>query len=309
MTALNLLEAAKRTIDPLLRGIMLKYVENAPILGLIPFKTIMGNALKYNREQALPGVAFRGVNESFTPSTGVVNPQTESLYLYGGELDVDNHIIRAFGEGERAIQESQKIRALALGWFKTFIKGDNTSNAKEFDGLQARLTGSQAIVAGTASGGNALSLEKLDEAIDACQNPTHLIMNKTMRRKLSVASRAPDVGGYITYAQDAFGRRVTVYNDLPILIADQDNEFNEILPFTEPAPTGGQAATTSIYVVSLTEEQVCGIQNAPMMAKDLGELESTPAHRTRVEWDCSIAVFSGYGAVRLYGIKNAPVVA
>ena len=42
-----------------------------------------------------------------------------------------------------------------------------------------------------------------------------------------------------------------------------------------------------------------------MMARDLGELDSKPAMRTRVEWDISLVLASRDCAARLRGITNA----
>jgi hypothetical protein len=63
-------------------------------------------------------------------------------------------------------------------------------------------------------------------------------------------------------------------------------------------------------VVSFGEGYVSGIQSGNgMMVRDLGELEATPAMRTRVEWDAGLVVEHGRAAVRLRGISNAAVVA
>jgi len=198
---------------------------------------------------------------------------------------------------------------LALAWTKAFLKGDSTSDPREFDGLQARLTNNQLVDAGSTNGGDPLSLAKLDELIDTAENPTHLIMNKTLRRRLSAAARAHDIGGYITYEMDAFGRQVTKYNDLPILIADYDNNGDSILAFDEVGPNGGGTSSSSIYCVSFTDGMLSGIQNGIMDVRDLGELQTKPAMRTRVEWFAGIACFHGRAAARLWGISNAAVTA
>jgi len=248
------------------------------------------------------------VNEAFTESTGVVNPIIEPLVIAGGDLDVDKFIVETMGEDQRSVQESMKVKALAHRWTETFIKGDNATEPREFDGLQTRLTGSQKIVAGATANGTPLSLAKLDELIDNVDAPTHLIMNKTMRRLLTAAARSTSVGGYVTYDQDAFGRRLTYYNDLPILIADQDETGAEILPFTEVA-SSGTATATSIYCVSFTEGRLTGIQSSPPDVRDLGELETKPAYRTRVEWYNGIAIYTARAAARLWSISNAAVTA
>jgi len=80
--ALTLLEAAKlETGDIIRQAIIELYAGSSDILTALPFESISGNALKYNRESSLPGVGFRGVNEAYTPSTGVLNPLTEALVI------------------------------------------------------------------------------------------------------------------------------------------------------------------------------------------------------------------------------------
>lgn len=306
--AVTLVEAAKSSQNPLQSGVIELFARSQDILRTLPFDNIEGNALRYNREESLPGIGFRGVNEAYTESTGVINPLTEPLVIAGGDLDVDKFILRTMGNGQRTTQEEMKVKALSSRFVKAFIKGDNATEPREFDGLQVRLTGSQKISAGSTSGGAALSLAKLDEAIDAVDEPTHLVMNRTMRRRLSAAARSTSVGGYITYDPDAFGRKVTMYNDLPILIVDQDNTGTDIMQFNEAAAAGASTAT-SIYVVSFMSGKLTGIQNGGIQVEDLGELQSKPAFRTRVEWYPGIALWHPRAACRLYSIGDLAVVA
>ena len=291
--ALTLIEAAKMASGDAVRSAIIElYAGSSDILRVLPFEDIAGNALKYNREGNLPGVGFRGVNEAYTPSTGVLNPITEPLVIAGGDLDVDNFIIKTMGASIRGRHEAMKVRALALAWTRKFLKGDQNSDPREFDGLQTRLVGNQLIAAGATANGTALSLGKLDEAIDQTLNPTHLIMNKSMARKLTVAARTSSVGGNIDYTVDEFGKRVMNYNGLPIITVDLDGDGVSILPFTEAA-TSGTATATSIYVVSLGGDGVTGIQNGGVDVRDLGELQTAPVWRTRVEWFTGIAAFNG----------------
>jgi hypothetical protein len=300
--ALTLLEAAKlSTGDVYKAGVLMKYAETSDILRVLPFEGINGNSLKYNIEETLPGIGFRGVNGSYTESTGIINPKVESLTIAGGDLDVDKFIVDTMGAEQRAVQEAMKVKALALSWTKTFIKGDSESDPKVFDGLQKRLQG-DALIANHATGAR-LSLAKLDEAIDAVDGATHILMSKAMRRRLTVAARTSSVGGNISYSTDEFGRQVTMYNDLPILIVDKDNENADILGFTEAN------STTSIYVVAFGEGQVNGLENGGMDVRDIGELETKPALRTRIEWYSGFGVFAPRSAARLKNITDAAVTA
>lgn len=307
--SLTLIEAAKLSPDPFQATVIEMFARESDILGALPFDTIAGGAVKYNREGALPGVAFRGVNESYTESTGVINPIVESVFICGGDLDVDRFIVETQGANQRSVQEAMKIKNIADTWTTKFFKGDSTSDPREFDGLQARITGGQLIDAGSASGGDALSLAKLDQLIDAVDNPTHLLMSKAMRRRLTTAARTTTVGGYVTFGLDTFGRRAMFYNDLPILVAYSQNGGTEPLGFTEANPGGGSDVGTSIYCVSLGAGRLTGIQSSPMSARDLGEQDSKPVFRTRVEWYAGIALWHGRAAARLRGIKDDAVVA
>jgi hypothetical protein len=321
--ALTLIEAAKIALgkDEALRATVMElFARNSDLLQYMPFEDIQGNALKFNREKTLPGVAFRGVNQAYTESTGEVEAVTESLAIAGGDLDVDVFLVKTAGANQRAIQEEMKIKALSLSLTKALIKGSVISDPKSFDGIQVRTTGDQYIqgaAAATASG--ALSLARLDQVIDATEDATHLIMNKTMRRLLSGAARAAAVGGYITYDLDAFGRRVTRYNDLPILAVDKDETNTDIMAFDElgyfPAAavagsTGCAAArvtNTSIYCVSFAPNGVLGLQSAPMEVRDLGEQQSKPVFRTRVEWYVTLGMLRPRSASRICGIMNTAV--
>jgi hypothetical protein len=232
---------------------------------------------------------------------------TESLAIAGGDLDVDVMLVNTTGVDQRSVQEAMKIKALSLAMTKEFVKGDVVSTPKSFDGLQTRCTGDQLIAAGAAAT-TALSLTKLDELIDAVEDPSHLMMNKTMRRRLTAAARTTSVGGYITYDVDAFGRRITKYNDLPILLVDKDNTNTDIMPFTETG-SGSVADSTSIYCVSFDDTGVVGLQSGEMDVRDLGEIDTKPVYRTRVEWYITLAILRPKAAARLWSIKDDTVAA
>lgn len=308
--ALTLVEAAKLYGgDPLRSAIIELYARSVDILRVLPFEDIQGSAMRYNREQTLPGIGFRGVNEAYVESTGILNPVTEPLVIAGGDLDVDNFILDTMGQNQRAVQEAMKVKSLALSWAAKFITGSQAFDPREFDGLRVRLVGDQLLTNSAAPGGAALSLANLDALIDAVVEPQYLCMNKTMRRRLSQAARNAAVGGYITYELDAFGRKVTKYNDLEILIFDEDNTGAQVLPFTEAPSGGGANVSTSIYCIGVGEGLLTGIQRGSMDVRDLGELQTTSAKRTRVEWYNGLAVYHGKAAARLRSIIDAAIVA
>lgn len=201
--ALTIIEAAKYREGVTLyeRGVIETFAESSGVLRVLPFQDIPGNALRYNREEKLPGIGFRGVNEAFPESTGILNPVTEPLVIAGGDLDVDRFILKTMGEDQRTVQENMKVKALALAWERTFFKGSEELDPRQFDGLQSRVTGNQLVpvsgdTAPTANG-DPLSLFMLDTAIDKVAGATHIFLSKTMRNRLTQAARDHEVGGII----------------------------------------------------------------------------------------------------------------
>ena len=132
------------------------------MLERLPFFDVNGQAYKYNIEQTMPGIAFRGINESYTESTGIVNPAVEPLFVLGGLSAVDRALVKTQGNVNnlRAVYDAMKAKAAALEYTKKFFKGDNSTDPNEFDGLENRLTGDQVVDQGATSGGDALTLAK-----------------------------------------------------------------------------------------------------------------------------------------------------
>ncbi len=306
------MEAAKTAPSMETATIIEEYAATSEILRVIPFENHDGSGIHYNREDTLPGIGFRGINEGYEEGVGVLNPQSEAFKIAGGDLDVDKFIIDTQGDAARSTHELMKVKALALSWTRNFIKGSSATNPRVFDGLQVRLTGTQLVA--NADAGAGLSLLKLDEAIDLVDDPTHILMSKSQRRRLTAAARS-NLGGSIEYRPDEFGRQVMYYNDLPILIVDYDNNGNQILDYTETSPDGTSSTEcTSVYVVSFMPGKLVGIQGRAdgqygVVTRDLGELETKPVFRTRIEWYNAIACYHGRAAARLAGITDVAATA
>lgn len=311
--AMTLIEAAKSgSMDVMRQAVITTFARSHPLLENLPFQNIDGNALSFLREKALPDVGFRAVNEGLVVDEGEMEKVVESLAIAGGDIDVDKFILKTGGEQVREAQEAMKLVALAHEFALKAIKGDSVSdNKRQFDGLQKRAgtSGSQVVDAGSSSGGDALSLSKLDEAIDTVDNPTHLLLNKALARRFSAAARNTSVGGHIEFEQDEMGRRQGRYQGLPFIVMDPNGASVNPLPFTEASPGGGDSESTSLYVVSIGDGQFTGIQNEPPDVREVGELEDKVAERTRVEWYASLAVYHPRAIGRLRGIKDAAITA
>ncbi len=295
---LTILEAAKLNPSPLVSGVVEIFARENPVLLNLPFETINGPAYVYNREGTLPGIAFRGINESYTESTGIINPATEPLKIMGGESDYDTFLVKTgvSDNNARAIHDGLKSKALALRWMKTFFDGDADTAPREFDGLNKRLTGGQVVDMGAAT----LTLAKVDEMIDAVQGaPSILLMNKQCRRKITQLATNTLA---VTMGIDQLGRPMQMYGGIPIGIVEFDDLGQWVLDFDED-DGAGHANTCSMYALRLGMDTFHGIQSAPIDVRDLGELNSKPAFRTRIEWFAAMAIKHPRAAARLQHIK------
>lgn len=316
--AITLVEAAKLSQDTLQRGVIETFIQSSPVLDRIPFLTIEGNAYAYNSEGALPGVEFRAVNGSYTESTGTVVQASEKLVILGGDADVDRFIVKTRGNlnDQRAVQTAMKVKAASYKFQDTFFNGDVAVDANSFDGLKKRLIGGQVIA--TATNGAAINtddttrhafFDKLDELVSLVPgldgSNGAIYANSALRSKILSAGRR--IGGVELVREDLTGKRVLQWNGISILDPGATAAGVNILPQTE---TQGTAVGTvsSIYAVKFGQDEgdgaVTGLTNGGVQVEDLGELQTKPAYRTRIEFYTGVATFSGKAAARLTGVLN-----
>lgn len=315
--AITLTESAKLSQDDLQRGVIETFIELNPILDRIPLMEIEGNAYAYNEEATLPGVAFRAVNGGYTESTGTVNQKTESLKILGGDADVDKFIqqTRSNMNDQRAVQTRLKVKAASYAFTDSFFNGDSGVTAEEFDGLKTRLTGAQVLSMGT--NGAAINtddttrhafFDKLDELVASVPglNGSNgaIYANNLIIAKLRSAARR--ISADVFVEEDINGKRVVMWQGIPLLDPGADAAGDRVLPQTETQGTSTDAS--SLYAVKYGESEddqaVTGLTNGGVQVYDLGELETKPALRTRIEFYCGVGVFGGQAAARLTGVLN-----
>jgi hypothetical protein len=288
--ALTLLEAQKHARTPQELAVVTELAAGQ-LLSALPFRNIEGNGLFWKREEALPDVGFRNYNGALAESYAEVSQQSESLKLFGGDIKVDRAIVDLEGAEAKAYQIQARVRAMRMAWEALFIKGNSNQSPSEFDGLQARIkSGSSQYF---ANGAGALSLAKLDEAIDnvdAQGGRKYLVMSKSARRALTRQART---NTQIDIVRDEFGYQQTVYAGIPVLELDRDHKNVAIL---DAAPS-----SQDLYVVAFGNDLLTGIQNGGVNVRELGESHAQPQLITRVEWYCGLALINGRAAARLAG--------
>jgi hypothetical protein len=82
--AMTLLEAAKIAPSIEQSTVIEEYAAQSDILRVLPFENHDGTGIHDNREDTLPGIGFRGINEGYSESVGIVNPQSEAFKIHLG---------------------------------------------------------------------------------------------------------------------------------------------------------------------------------------------------------------------------------
>jgi hypothetical protein len=307
--ALSLAEAAKLSNDVVLQGVIETVVKESRVLDALPFIEIAGNALTYNRENALPTAAFFDVGDNWTESTPTFTQVQATLKILGGDADVDRYIAttRSNVQDIEAAVLELKAKAVAHEFEDEFLYGDTGADPKGFDGLHKLVPAAQQVHQGAGTTPAALSLKKLDETIDLVKpgKPDFLLMSRRTRRGISAYARA--LTSPVQFEPGDFGRRVMLYDGVPVFESDFLTDTEAIASGAFSAKTGGTAS--SIFAVKAGEGQIAGLTNGGIQVENVGPLETKDARRWRCKWYVGLALFSTLAISRLDGISGGDVVA
>jgi len=300
--AVTLVEAGKLSNDTLHTGVFETITKDGPLLQLLPFMVVLGNALTYNRENVAATAAFRSVGAAWTEDTPTLTQVTATLKIIGGDADVDNFLRATRGNLQDLDAEIITLKALAVRRLleDTFINGDEGVNPDAFDGIDLLTPTAQTVTNG--ANGGALTLALLDELIDKIRGgaPDMLLMSRRSRRQINVLARAS--GTFLETDILQFGTWVQRYNGIPIVI-------NDYISDAQVVGTSGDAST--IHAVRLGPDALMGIAagqgdddpNGIIQVENIGSLEAKDATRWRIKGYISLALFRTDAIARLQGLR------
>jgi len=309
---LTLSQAADLTTDRLIKGVIKSIIFASPLLDKLPFDDIEGNADAWNVEDPSnpPAVGFYSPGAVWGQDEGQTLKFSTALTTLGGDVDIPRIVAKTRSKptDQVAARVEMKSRAIARAFERAAIYGD-PDLGPEFPGLHEWLSNAafsgQLLHAGSGGTPGALSLAKLDEAIDLVDAPDAIICNKQIRRRLTTYLRAN--GSYNT-DRDEFGRSITVWgNDIPILACDGLTQTETISGGAYSGPTGGSAS--SLFVVHFGVDGLSGIQNGGIWKQIFDSLEDKDAIRVRLGWYVGLALRSIIAVSRIDGIADAAVTA
>lgn len=294
-------EAEKLSNNSLERGVVEEIIDRDATFGLLPFMPVQGKAYVYNRENTLGGVGFLDPNDTISESASTFTEVTTNLRIIAGDVDVDKFLRDTMGDtnDQVAVQLAGKAKQMRRTFQQAFVTGDNSVNAKSFDGMTALTTAGQTIAADT--NGAALTLNMLDELKDKVKNgPDAFIMRPSTLRAWKALIRAS--GGTTPVHQQLsnfVGTEIPAHDGIPILV-------NDFLPGDESQGTND--TTCSVFAARMNEVDglhgIYGGSNAGFVFEDIGTVQNKDAQRYRVKWYVSMVLKSTQSLARLKGITN-----
>lgn len=221
-----------------------------------------GSTLTYGYIQLkTPSTAdVRDINSEYTPGEAKRVEKTAKAEIMGGSFEVDRVLQNTSGAvDELAFQAEQKIKATANFFHNKAINDTTSGLAKALEGTENEFTSAVDLTTSANMDNNySAFLDELDTVISAVDGkPSMLLMNREMLSKLRSAARR---AGYYTRSEDAFGRTVEAYNDIPLM--DVGGYYNgtktvDVIPTSTPSATA--EGTTAIYAVALGLDAFHGI--------------------------------------------------
>lgn len=323
MPSVTLAESAKLAQDELVAGVIENVITVNHMFEVLPFDGIDGNALAYNRENALGPVATVGVGNTegvigagatsgdnqterqAAKDAATFTQVTSSLTTILGDAEV-NGLIQATrssdGNDQTAIQIASKAKSAGRKYQDMLINGDGADHT--FPGLITLCASGQKAV--TGGNGRTFDFDLLDELID-------LVLDKDgqvdyfacpARSIRTFMSRLRALGGasindVITLPS---GATVPAYRNVPIF-------RNDYIPTN--VTKGSSTNTSYVFAGTLDDGSrqygIAGLtaqKSAGMQVVDVGESETKDERIWRVKWYAGLALFSEKGLALADGITN-----
>lgn len=306
MASVTLAESAKLAQDELVAGVIENVITVNQMYEVLPFEGISGNALAYNRENALGDVDVEGVGDTIGSKAAATFTQvTSTLTSIIGDAEV-NGLIQATrsgdGNDQTAVQIASKAKSAGRKFQDMLING--TGSANQFNGLINLCASGQKV--DTGNNGANISFEILDELQDLVTdkdgNVDYFAMNARTRRSYRTLLRALGGAGIVETVELPSGAEVMSYNAIPVF-------RNDYIPINQTK--GASSNTTTIFCGTLDDgSQTHGIAGltaesaAGLMVEDVGLAENKDEHIWRVKWYAGLALFSEKGLAAAEGIKN-----
>jgi Phage capsid-like protein len=311
MPSVTLAEAAKLAENDLVRAVIQQIIVINRMFDVLPFDSLDGNSIEYNRENVLGDVINAGHGTTFSFAASGKAPATftqvnASLTTIMGDAEV-NGLIQATRSGDgidqAAAQIASKAKSVSRQYQQQLITGTGASN--QFAGLSTLCSATQRLATGINGGPMTFALldELLHQVTDKNGAADYLTMPSRTLRSYRALLRALGGAKVSEVVDMPGGAQVPAYGGVPIF-------KNDYIPINQTKGSSSGICTTifagtfddgtrSHGIAGLTAAEAAGIQ-----VEEVGEKEDADEGIWRVKWYCGLALFNEQGLALADGVTN-----
>mgnify|MGYP003647273807 CR=1 FL=1 len=277
----TLAEYAKLANDKVDAGVLINIFTADELSRAMDFETMEGNAIKYQRENALPTTSTHAVGDTWEDTEATYTRKSAELTILGLQSPLDRYALqtRSDVQSQEAVLFQGMAKSVGRKIGQLLIQGEPEATSTEFEGLDSLARADTRMMAmdngevnGPGTNETELTLDRLDAMIDLIEDgkPDALIMNKTMRRKLTQLSRSTGSGVLINQI-DFFGMQILQYDGINIMISDF---ITNAEGYDGDGGGWGSSTATSIFAVKFGKEKqgISMLHNGPVLKPDVQNL-------------------------------------
>ena len=314
----TLSEYQKLANDDVTAGVFDNIITASELAPFLQFSSFSGNSLVYNRENTLGAAATHQVGDIWSDTEPSYTKKTVSLTTVGVQHPLDRFAMQTADnvQSQEAVLLSKMAKSIVRKLEDLLISGNSGSTSTEPEGLTSLLISDSRLLmmddgsqpASITGAETELTLDRLDAMIDLVENgkPDFLMMNKTMRRKMTSLARATGSGVVLTSA-DMFGHQYVVYNGIPVVINDFVSNSEQYEQGDSQWPS---SSATTIYAIKTGQEKQgwTVIHNGSVLDPDIQRLgtkfdKNEDVYRMAVYLNA--VIYSAKSCAALAGIDSA----
>ena len=311
--AWTLINAIQNEQDPYRQGILQTFWMESNLMAAVVFETINRLRMELRRvgRLSLTKSSWVGIDASYTAATVDIEALEEQVFKLGRDIDIPRDLADLDGQFEdpRVLNAEANLKAMAYEFNEAVVNGPNvggstgTNNPFAPIGIRnrvlqiAQLAGLSAAIQHTAAAGTAFG----PSASSANRNTVWDSINKSV---YFVREKRPDFGvcndslmlamesaarreAWFSNERDQYERWISTFRGIPIYDAGlKVDQVTKIITDTELCQNGATSTSTSLFWVKngVATDFMCFEKSPGLDTRDLGELQTGPTLRTRIDW-------------------------
>jgi hypothetical protein len=305
---LSFLDSVADDADESPRSVLMeRFASENPIVSLISWINELTDVHSYSQLVELGDAGTRSLNSSRrgSPSKTITKYVPYKLI---SDISQTDWQIAAQNPLRAADEQLNKMRSFSDLWTWMFFHGSTDLDPEQFDGLRAHAQKHPRQLIHNHESGAPLSRMMLRKAITNTKGANAILMSEEILDWFSEGTQTQNRPN-IVWRTNEIGIDIPMFRNVPIIRIQRDELDRQLLPSTEGSKDLSSNNCTSVYVVSMRDGGLQGInfsgpQGYGINVKELGQVDVF--EQTLLDWKTAIVAKDVRSITRLAGVKAAP---